>query len=463
MPAERVIRIPNGWRPRHYQMPAWTAVEAGIKRHVLIWHRRAGKDDFALHRAAVSSFQRVGNYWHLLPEASQARKAIWEAVDETTGKRRIDIAFPMEIRETTKEQEMFIRFKTGSTWQVGGSDNYDSMVGSSPVGITFSEYALADPNAWAYLRPILANNGGWAQFITTPRGRNHAAAMYEFAKREPGWFAQRLTVADTGAIPLHIVDQERRELAAERGDVEANAIIQQEYYCSFEAAIPGAYFGEQMMLADQQGRIGEFPWVPSMPVGTAWDLGHGDSTVVWLYQTPMGGRVRLIDVFEGSNVGIDWYAHRLMALPYQLADHIWPHDGAHKDIRDIAGQTLQATAKSLGIKPIRILANDQAIETGINAARNLLPLCEFNTQPIPHILSSGEKETPEQARFRMDRALNALRMYHRKWDDKLKRFADAPLHDWTSHTADAFRYLARGRKSLIGLTSGVNRPTHATM
>lgn len=452
------IELPaHGWKPRPYQMPAWKAAEAGCKRFALAWHRRGGKDEFALNWAAVSAMQRVGGIWHMLPEAAQARKAIWDAVNPHTGRRRIDDAFPKEIRATTREQDMFIRFKNGSTWQVVGSDNFNSLVGAPPVGVVFSEYALANPTAWGFLRPILAENGGWAMFISTPRGRNHFARMVSYALQDKEWFGQVLTVEDTGAITPDTIGRERRELEAERGPKEAASIIAQEYYCSFDAALPGAYYGEHIQQAEREGRIGVFPWLPNLPVGTAWDLGHGDSTVVWFYQQLPGGRVRLIDVLEGSGVGLDWYAHKLHAKPYVYADHIWPHDGDHGNIRDIAGNTLKATAKALlGLTP-RILERDSSIEQGINAVRQLFPLLEINTEPV---VTDGE--TIEDARQRMTRALDALRGYHRAWDENNQKFKDSPKHDWTSHTADALRYLARGRKPFAYADApNANRPRRA--
>jgi phage terminase large subunit len=454
------INLPaNGWRPRDYQMPAWAALERGVKRLALAWHRRAGKDDICLHWAATAAMTRVGSYWHMLPMANQARKAIWDAVNPKTGRRRIDDAFPVEIRETTREQDMFIRFKNGSTWQVVGSDNYNALVGSPPVGVVFSEYALSDPSSWGFLRPILAENGGWALFISTPRGRNHFARLVEYALKDPMWFGEVLTVEDTGAIAPDVIARELRELSAERGEKEAEAIISQEYHCDFDAAIPGAYYGALMAKVLAGKRIGEFPHIEGLPVGTAWDLGHSDSTVIWTYQQPPDGTVRVIDVLEGSGVGVDWYAERLKRRPYKYADNIWPHDGGHKNIRDVNGSTLQSTAFDLGIRPLRVLDRDNTVEQGINAVRKMLPLCVFNSQPV-----AFEDETSEQAAGRMSRALDALRQYRREWDEKLQKFKDQPLHDWTSHTADAFRYLARGRKPFRVPTHdqlGLGRPTHA--
>ena len=442
--AGELILPANGWRPREYQRPAWAALEAGCLRLALAWHRRAGKDDVCLHWTAKAAMQRVGGYWHMLPMANQARKAIWDAVNPSTGRRRIDDAFPATIRDSTREQDMFIRFVNGSTWQVVGSDNYNALVGSPPVGVVFSEYALSDPSSWAFLRPILAENGGWALFISTPRGRNHFAKLVEFAMSDPNWFGQVLGVTQTGSISAETIQRELRELAAERGETEAKAIVAQEYECDFDAAIPGAYYGEGMSRAQREGRIGLFPHDPMRPVGTAWDLGSGDSTVIWCYQQQPTGRVRIVDVISGSGVGIDWYAARLRQRPYVFADHIWPHDGGHGNIRDIGGTTLDATARKLGVTPLRILDRDTSVMQGINAVRQMLPLCEFNAEPVPFA-----DETPEQARARMGRALDALRQYRREWDEKLQRFKDTPLHDWASDFADALRYLARGRRPFL--------------
>jgi len=447
------INLPaNNWRPRDYQIPAWRALEGGCTRLALAWPRRHGKDEIALHWAACSMMTRPGAVWHMLPLANQSRKALWDAVNPRTGKRRIDDAFPPELRETTREQDMFIRFKNGSTWQVVGSDNYNALVGSPPVGVVFSEYAMADPNAWAFLRPILAENGGWAIFISTPRGRNHFSRLIDYAKDDPNWFGQVLTVEDTGAIPIETIQRERKELRMERGDKEAEAIIRQEYYCDFDADIPGAYFGELMKSAEVQGRVGSFPHVIGQPVGTAWDIGVGDSTVIWFYQL-IGHKVRIINVLEGSGVGLEWYAKKLLAMDYVYSDTIWPHDGAVQEWG--SGQSRVQVAAGYGLKP-RVLERD-SVDDGIQAVRMMLPACEFNTTP-----DTFPGETPDDAKARMTRAMDAIRQYRREYDDKLQRFRDKPLHDWTSHFADALRYLAKGRQPFRGTQARtINAPRQA--
>lgn len=453
------IELPAyGWRPRPYQMKAWAALEAGVRRVALEWHRRAGKDDVCLHWAARCAMLEPGTYWHMLPEASQARKAIWTAVDPHKGKKRIDLAFPKELRKTTRDQEMSIELLSGSLWQVVGSDNYNSLVGAPPKGVVFSEYALADPNAWAYLRPILRENGGWALFISTTRGNNHFAKMVDYAKGAEDWYGETLTVEDTGALSKADIEAERRELAAERGDQEADAIISQEFYCSRAASLPGAYYGQQMAALERQERIGpEFCYVPKFPVGTAWDLGKGmsDSMCIWFWQD-VGNGPRIINYLEGSNVGIEWFTKRLNSLPYTYTDHLLPHDGAHP----IHGatenvETFQSMLAAKGFKS-RVVPRDDTLNSGIMATRNFLQTCEFGTRPLPMM-----DETQEDANNRMARGLDCLRMYHREWSDDLRKFHDRPKHDWASHGADAFRTLARGHRPLLNRRPANQRSQYA--
>ena len=159
-----LVRIPNNWNPRPYQLPVLRYFANGGKRAVLQWSRRLGKDDVSMHHTAMAMLGKIGTYWHMLPEYTQARKAIWDAVDGHTGKRRIDWVFPKELRQSTNEVEMKITLKNGSVWQVVGSDRYDSLVGSGVVGVVFSEFSLCKPEAWGYISPMLEENGGWALF-----------------------------------------------------------------------------------------------------------------------------------------------------------------------------------------------------------------------------------------------------------------------------------------------------------
>ncbi len=256
-------------------MKAWCAWEKGIKRSSIWWHRRAGKDELSLHKACVAAHPandgmtnaRIANYWHCLPMMEQARKAIWESVNPRTGKLRIDEAFPHELRSNTRNDMMLITLKSGSAWRVVGSDNPDSLVGTSPFGIVFSEWALSNPSAWGLLQPILLENGGWADFITTPRGKNHAYGMHQAAKNNPLWFSQTLTIDDTLAVTADELAEVRKDYVALYGEDAADALIQQEYYCSAEAAILGAYYGKELAQADRDhARFFLF----SVPLWTLW-------------------------------------------------------------------------------------------------------------------------------------------------------------------------------------------------
>lgn len=220
------ITLPNEWEPRDYQKSVLEFLDNGGKRAVSIWHRRAGKDSCALNYTAKAAHERVGSYWHVFPEQTQARKAIWDGIDRQ-GRRILDQAFPIEIRKRTLDQEMKIEFKCGSFWQLIGSNNYNSLVGTNPVGVVMSEYALSDPESWEYIRPILRENEGWAWFITTPRGKNHLWKMYEMALRNESWFCEKLSVDKTNMLT-------EKDIQEERDSGMAESKIQQEYYCSFE-------------------------------------------------------------------------------------------------------------------------------------------------------------------------------------------------------------------------------------
>lgn len=228
------ITLPtNNWMPRPHQLSLWKYLQHDHgKRALAIWHRRAGKDEVSLHHACCAAMARPGNYAHCLPEYAQGRKSIWDAVNPHTGKRRIDEVFPHALRSSTREQDMYIRLVNGSTWQVIGSDTYNtSLVGGSLAGLVMSEYALANPRAWGYARPMLEENDGWAVFITTPRGRNHAYETFKHAQRTPSWFCELLTAEDTGSLTPAQLDEALAEYCALYGVDAGTAQYRQEYLC----------------------------------------------------------------------------------------------------------------------------------------------------------------------------------------------------------------------------------------
>ncbi|WP_156174062.1 hypothetical protein [Cupriavidus basilensis] len=410
------IQLPNGWQPRPYQRPAWDYLEKGGKHAELIWSRRAGKDEVALHRTAVASFERIGSYWHMLPMAAQARKAIWNAVNPRSGKKRIDEAFPLEIRSKKNDQEMYIEFINGSTWQVLGSDNYNAMVGSPPVGIVYSEWALSNPAAKAYLRPIIAENNGWQIFITTPRGKNHAYTTFRGAKDDPDAFAQILTANETGQYTLEQLVKLRAEYVRDFGEAMGNALFDQEFMCSFEAPIMGAVYARE--LRDAVDRIMRVPYDPSKPVHLFWDLGRADKTAIWFAQLgPF--EYRVIDYMEGVGKHIGEYIPDLQAKRYVFGDCWLPHDANNELLA--SARTVAQQLRDAGFK-VRTVPKT-SIDTRIQAARLMFPLIYFD-----------EKRTEE--------GVTALRNYRYDVDEETKQLSNEPLHNWASHAADAFGYMA---------------------
>lgn len=412
------VSLPNNWLPRWYQKPLWRYLENGGKRVYEVAHRRWGKDDVCLHWTAIAAMTRPANYWHMLPEQAQARKAIWTAVNPHTGIRRIDEAFPHEIRKRTLENEMVIEFVNGSIWQVLGSDNYNSYVGSPPAGVVLSEWALADPQAWAYLMPILEENGGWAFFITTPRGRNHAKRFYDTAIKDDEWFAEKSVASQTGVFKPEQLDKIRGTLIDQYGEDEGSAKFEQEYECSFDAALPGAYYGREVNAAENEGRISGVPYDPRHSVIAVFDLGYGDSTAICFVQM-VGREPRIIDYHEASGQGMDYYGKLLREKPYPMASVILPHDGASGSLA--SGTTYEKQMRGMGFN-VRVLPRGD-LDAGITLARSLLKQAWFD-------------------KGKCERLIDCLRNYHREWDEKNKVFRPRPKHDWSSHAADAFRYVA---------------------
>lgn len=416
------IRLPNNWQPRGYQLPAWGYLENGGKHAELIWHRRSGKDEIALHRTACAAFERTAGYWHMLPEYSQARKAIWGAVNPHSGKRRIDEAFPHELRASTREQEMQIVFKNGSTWQVVGSDNYNSLVGSAPAGIVYSEWALANPNARAYLRPIIAENNGWQMFITTPRGRNHAYTTLQAAQKTPGSFAQVLDATQTGIFTEQKLASELIAYIQEFGEDYGRAKFEQEYLCSFDAANIGAILARAITTAEREGRVSnEIAYDPiGAPIEITADIGHRDSSTWWFWQPTLGG-YHIIDYDSGFGLDADEWIDRLKPriAQYKLGKIWLPHDARARTF-SAKRSALETFILSFGADKVAITPDSKKADR-INAARVLMPRIAFNAHNC-------------------ERGLNGLRAWSYEYDEERKIFSSDPRHDWASHDGDGFSY-----------------------
>jgi phage terminase large subunit len=238
----------------------WDESRGRCDRFLCVWHRRAGKDRTGLELVREEAELRVGSYWHLYPMQVQAKRAIWNGVDPQTQTRLLELVFPLAMRKQTNDQDLFIRFKNESTYQLCGSDNYDRLVGSNVLGVLFSEWALCDPRAWAYILPILLENGGWAAFITTYRGRNHAYQMAQKLRLDPRWYVDVRTIDMTRranenrVVTAADVEAERSSLIAMHGRARADAMIREEFYCDPMAALPGAVYGSSVATMLAEGR-----------------------------------------------------------------------------------------------------------------------------------------------------------------------------------------------------------------
>lgn len=418
--------------PRSYQGRFLAAMQTK-KRAALVWHRRAGKDLTTINYTAQMMRARVGIYYYFLPTYTQAKKIVWDGID-ARGKKFID-NFPKSLIAAKHETELKITYKNGSIFQLIGGDNIDSIVGTNPIGITLSEWALMNPRAWELTQPILLENGGWAIFVYTPRGKNHGHRLWQDAVNNPDiWFASMETVdstlrdgAEDKGHPGYmgpVVTPEQINEARKSGMSEE--MIQQEFYCSFEGAMVGAYYADQLALLMAADRITEVPYDPTIPVDTAWDLGLDDAMAVWFTQT-VGGQCRVIDYLEGHTHGLDWYARELRGRGYMYGRHFAPHDIRARELTSGNSRIEIAAKMGLHFEPQPKLA----VEDGIAAVRRLLPLCVFD----------GRK---------CEKGLDALKSYRREWDDKTQTWKPTPVHDWSSHASDAFRTRA------VAWVSGLN-------
>lgn len=447
------IVLPHGYRARpSYQWDFWSAMIGGCKRACLVWHRRAGKDLTALNWMIRSMYARPGVYNYFFPTYKLGKRILWDGI-KADGKPFIS-HFPTQSIAAKNETEMKITLRIGgghtagcpdptrctaphSIFQIVGADECDQTIpGTNPVGCVFSEYSLMDPKAWDLTRPILRENGGWAVFAYTPRGKNHGFTLWRNALREGSWFTSMKSVRDTrrdapGELGGFIVDE--AGIMAERKSGMAEELIQQEFFCSFEGAVAGAYYADQIRLAYEQQRIGRFEWNPKYSVDTAWDLGRDDATAIWFTQT-IDGRLFFIDYLESSSHGLDWYFDKLRALPYKYNRHYVPHDAKVSEYSTNKTRVQYASEKGFAFDVVPKLS----IEEGINAGRVVMPLSRFDDTEMEQEISA-EHAGRNVVYVGGSRGISCLASYERKFDEERVTWMQEPLHNWASHGADAYR------------------------
>lgn len=372
---------------------------------VIVAHRRAGKTVGCVNDlvdAALRCTMPNPRFAYIAPYFNQAKDIAWGYVREYT----------RNIPGTSyNEGELRADFQGGARIRLYGGDNPDRLRGLYLDGAVLDEPADMDPRLWPeIIRPALSDRRGWAVFIGTPRGRNEFYKIYTDALKNPEWFTAIMRASETGLLAAEELADAKRTMS--------EAQYAQEYECSFDAAILGAYYGREM--ADAAGRITNVPHYPGVPVETWWDLGINDSMAIWFAQR-VGQEIHLIDYHEDSGNGLAHYAALLQTKAREngwiYGDHVWPHDGGHEQLA--TGESLADTFRKMGFSANVLEKAD--VGPGIDQVKRTLPRCWFDAA-------------------KCERGIEALRNYRTEWDDDKKTFKPKPLHDWASHGADAFRY-----------------------
>lgn len=348
---------------------------------------------------------REPRFAYISPTYIQAKDIAWSYLKEFT------FAIPgMKYSES----ELSVIFP-GSQARIRlyGAENYDRLRGLYLDGCIIDESGDIDPRAWPeVIRPALSDRQGWATFIGTPKGRNHFYKTHQLAKREDDWYAQELPASETGILPAEELKDAQRTMTPEQ--------YAQEYECSFDAAVKGAYYGKEIELAEKENRIGKVPHDRAADVYAAWDLGIGDSMALWIFQM-VGPEIHFIRYYENNNHGLDHYVDWIKALPFRVHEHLLPHDAEAREL-----QTGKSRVEYLRGRDLKCtIVPRHNVEDGIEAARMRFNRMWFDAEAC-------------------EKGVECLRMYRAEYDDKNDVLKNKPLHDWASHGADAFRYGVMG-------------------
>jgi phage terminase large subunit len=396
------VVVETGYKPREQQRKIHDAVESH-RFVVVVAHRRMGKTVAALNQLIHSALQCEKpdpRFAYIAPTYGQAKRVAWDYLVNFT--RPLDAAHNIS--------ELKVDFY-GRRIQLYGSDNPDSLRGQYFDGVILDEIGDQNPKIWnEIVRPALADRLGWALFLGTPKGANHFKDFRDRAEKEPGWSLLEFKASETGILPQAELEAAKKEMGDDK--------YSQEFECSFDSPVEGSYYAALLgKLAPE--RFTEFPKDDLCKTYTAWDLGVGDSTAIWVCQVA-GQERRLIDFYENHGVGLDSYVKWIRDSGYTQAEHILPHD---VEVRELgSGKSRKEALQDLGLS-ITVCPR-VSVDDGIQAVRRLLPNCYFHPKT--------------------KQGLDALRNYRREYDEKRNVFYDKPLHDWSSHAADAFRYLAVG-------------------
>lgn len=411
-----IIKVPQNFSPREYQIPLLTALDSGFSRAFIKWHRRAGKDLVCTAHVFRRMVAVPGIYYYFFPNYQQGRKALWE--NKYDGLKFLDM-IPKSLIKRINNQEMLIETFNDSIFRVIGTDNIDTIMGTNPNGVVFSEYSLQDPRAWEFIRPILTVNKGWAIFNGTPRGKNH---MYKLDKRvidNPRWYYQELqTLWPEKENYSGIVTPE--DIQEERDTGMDEITIEQEYGVSYNAGMKGSIYKDHIEKAVKEGRVGDYPYDSNLPVNTYWDLGYNDPCSIWFVQHH-GSKVVFIDYWEEKNKQIPDVVEILREKGFRYSHIVLPWDGDHNyGLVSTRREMLEECLEGYRIDAQVSCAGKFAREVGIEAVQARFSKYFFNESTCAD-------------------ALDKLSSYHRKYDAKRDIYLKEPVHDHTSHCADALR------------------------
>jgi hypothetical protein len=397
-----VIEI--AYKPREQQLAIHELMDS--KRFgVVVAHRRMGKTVSAINhliKDALLNQKEAPRYAYIAPTYGQAKRVAWDYL----------VKYAEPLGGTSNISELRVDF-WGRRIQLFGSDNPETLRGQYFDGVILDEIGDQNPKIWTdIVRPALADRKGWCLFIGTPKGHNHFKELRDRAEKEDGWGLLEFKASETGVVD----DTELKAAKNEMGEDK----YRQEFECSFDAAVEGSYYGQILNELEDKKHMQEIPREELSRTFTAWDLGMGDSTSIWVAQL-VGTEVRLIDYYENHGVGLDHYVKWIKDNDYLKAEHILPHDVRVRELGTGKSRMEMLEESGLEVK----IAPRMGLDDGIQAVRRLLPRCWFN---VPKVQTG----------------LNCLRNYRRDYDEKRKIFYERPLHDWSSHGSDSFRYLALG-------------------
>jgi phage terminase large subunit len=401
MAAAEVAARPIDYEPRSQ---FWALHTRSQRWALIVAHRRAGKTVaciMELITRALATSKTNARYAYLAPYYGQAKQVAWDYLKR----------FAAQVAVKVSESELSVDLANGSRIRLYGADNPDSLRGMYLDGVVLDEYADMRSSVWGeIIRPLLADRQGWAVFIGTPKGRNAFCELYEKAQKDSEWLCLTLKASETKLLAQKELDDARK--------VMTESQYEQEFECSFEAAIHGAVYAKELKRVRAAGRIRKVPYDSTRLVETFWDLGRGDPTSIWFYQN-IAGEKRFIDYFEDHGETITYYLSILRSRGYQY-DTLWlPHDAEHKHME--TDKSVADICRANNFK-VRIVPNLPLAE-GINAARLLLATCYFDE----------EKCAP---------GIEGLQSYRWDFNERLEELKSVPVHDWASHPADGFRYAA---------------------